>query len=525
MRAGSRSLGLSALFLGAALVVCVALPIASLFVQACEVDLGRIYATRSFTRALGNSLTLTAYATVVSIALAWIAAYFVMRVAVPARRLFGMLLCIPMLIPSLSQGMGLVVLFGANGVLTRLFGLDGSIYGIPGIVAGSVMYAFPVAFLMIGEIYRFEDASPVEAARVLGIPPARRFAVLTLPFFARPMICVVFAVFTLIVTDYGVPLTVGGKVMTLPVLMYQETVGLLNFPKGAAIGIVLLVPAVIAFAADRFAGASRATGVLARRFTLSRDRRLVAAGTAVLAVLGAAVLAPVAAFAVLSFTAKYPLDIAFSLRHVQDALTMRAGDYLLNSVLIALLVAAVGTYFATFAAYFSARVRTRMALLSHFLSMMTLAVPGIVLGLSYVLFFEGSVLYATIALLVMVNTVHFLGSPYLMAYNAFLKINPHLEGVAATLRISPARLLFDVMLPMTRATRIEMAFYFFVNSMVTISAVAFLAGVDTKPLALMINQFEAQMMLECSALVSVVILVVNVAAKGLTLYLKRRLAF
>ena len=54
----------------------------------------------------------------------------------------------------------------------------------------------------------------------------------------------------LVVTDYGVPLMVGGKTITLPVLMYQEVIGLLNFDTGIAVGFVLLIPAVIAFVVD-----------------------------------------------------------------------------------------------------------------------------------------------------------------------------------------------------------------------------------------------------------------------------------
>ena len=68
----------------------------------------------------------------------------------------------------------------------------------------------------------------------------------------------------------------------------------------------------------------------------------------------------------------------------------------------------------------------------------------------------------------------------------------------------------------------EMAVYLFVNSMMTISAVSFLSNVATKPIALMITQFEGQMQLECAAFVSLIILVVNVLMKYLVYIIKKR---
>ena len=118
-------------------------------------------------------------------------------------------------------------------------------------------------------------------------------------------------------------------------------------------------------------------------------------------------------------------------------------------------------------------------------------------------------------------SMHFFASPYLMAYNTFGKINENLENVGATMGISRWCIVRDVILPQSADTILEMMSYFFVNCMMTISAVSFLATVETKPLALMIPQFEGQMQLECAAFVSLVILVVNVAMK-LAVYLARR---
>ena len=98
-------------------------------------------------------------------------------------------------------------------------------------------------------------------------------------------------------------------------------------------------------------------------------------------------------------------------------------------------------------------------------------------------------------------------------YDLICCINENLEDVGATMGISRWSIIKDVLLPQSTGTVLEMMSYFFVNCMMTISAVSFLANSGNKPLALMITQFEGQMQLECAAFVSLVILVVNVAMK------------
>ena len=143
------------------------------------------------------------------------------------------------------------------------------------------------------------------------------------------------------------------------------------------------------------------------------------------------------------------------------------------------------------------------------MSITSLAIPGIVLGLSYVLFFNGSWIYGTLAILILVNTVHFFASPYLMMYNTLNKMNRNLEDVGMILGVTRLNLIIHVIIPQVIPTLKKMAVYLFVNSMMTISAVSFLSNVSNKPIALMITQFEAIMMLECTAVVSLLILGIN----------------
>lgn len=511
-----RNCNITKIFLALFFFISVVLPLLFLFVNLFSVDVGKILTDKSFLTSTLNSLKVSAVATVISIFLAFLLAWCMTRTRVKLKGLFSAVILLPMLIPSISHGMGLIILFGQNGQLTNFFGWDWSIYGFWGIVAGSVMYSLPVAYLMISDILRYEDSTPYEAASVMGIPRRNRFFSITLPYMRKPMISVLFATFTLIVTDYGVPAMVGGKYSTLPLMMYNEVIGRLDFAKGSVIGMVLLIPAVIAFIFDFISRDIRSSGFISKPFDIKKSLGRDTFSYIFLTVVSIVIIYPILTFAGLTFYKNYPSDLTFTMDNIQSTMNKGAGDFLLNSIVIALSVALIGTALAFACAYLTARVQGLSSKILHLISILSLAIPGIVLGLSYVLVFKGSFIYGTLMILILVNTVHFFASPYLMIYNSLGKLNMHLEDVGLTLGIGRGRLIRDVIIPQSGGTLVEMFTYFFVNSMITISAVSFLATTLTKPLSLMITQFQQQMLLEASAFVSLLILVVNILMKTIS---------
>lgn len=523
MSARKKGLGGVKILLAAFFVVSVLLPLIMMLCTMAGEDIGSLITSESFSIALRNSLLVSLTSTIISVGLATVLAWFIERSAIRFKGLFIILFTLPMLVPSLSHGMGLVVLFGSNGVITNLLHLNGSIYGFWGIVIGSVLYSFPVAFLMISDMLRYEDSTPYEAASVLGISKLRQFSAVTFPYMRRPMISVIFAVFTLIITDYGVPLAVGGQFSTLPVMMYQDVVGLLNFGKGSVIGLVLLIPAFIAFIIDMLDKNRGNLSYVIKPFRILKNK--IRDGIAYLSCsfVSFCILLPIVAFVILTFVTKYPIDMTLTLDNITRTMDIGAGRYLVNSLIIAACVSVIGVIIAYITAYMTARTKSKSSRMLHLISIITLAIPGLVLGLSYMMFFNGSFLYGTLAILILVNIMHFFASPYLMMYNTFGKLNINLEAVGATLGISRGRIILDVLIPQSKATIAEMFAYFFVNSMMTISAVSFLSTFSTQPLSLMITLFEAQMMLECAAFVSLLILIVNLLLKGGVNLYKRNL--
>ncbi|MEA5035714.1 ABC transporter permease subunit [Cloacibacillus evryensis] len=502
------------ILLSVVFIALVFIPLVRMFANIDAGSLSKVIASPTFGIAVANSITATLIATILTLFIAYFLAACIERTNIRFKSLFGIIFVLPMLIPSISNGMGLIILFGNNGIITKLFGLNTSIYGLHGIILGSILYAFPVAYLMLSDVMRYEDSSPYEAAQVLGIPKLRQFTSITLPYLRKPLISVVFATFTLIVTDYGVPLMVGGKYITVPVVMYQEVIGQLNFGKGAVYGCLLLIPAVVAFIIDLVNKDKGNSQFISKRFEPAGETFRNVISYVYCGTVSIFTILTLISFIILAFTSDYPNNLNFSFNNVIKTLNLRASEYLMNSITIAFFVSAIGVAVAFMTAYMSARMRSKVSKFLHLSAITSAAIPGIVLGLSYVLVFNGSAVYGTITILVMVNLVHFIASPYLMMYNSLSKINENLEGVGHTLGISRGHMIIDVFIPQCKETMIEMFSYFFVNCMMTISAVSFLASTANKPVSLMINQFEAQMQLECAAVVSLAILAVNMIIKG-----------
>jgi iron(III) transport system permease protein len=484
-------------------------------------DVGAVIASPRFLEALGNSSLAAGTGTVISMTVAYLFALCAVRTNARFREAFSVFVTLPMLIPSISHGMGLVILLGANGIFTRLLGLTHSLYGFPGIVMGSVLYAFPVAFLMLADILKYEDGSAYEAAAVLGIPRFRQFLSITFPYLRKPLISAIFATFTLIFTDYGVPLMIGGRFITLPVLMYQEVIGLLNFSRGSVIGSFLLIPAVVAFIFDTLSRDRGGQSFVVQKKAKGEHKVRDWIAFAWCVLICALIALPIMMFGFLTFIAGYPRDLSFSLANITKTMNIGAGRYLANSLIIALGVSLLGTALSYLIAYCTARTPGKSSRILHLVSITSLAIPGLVLGLSYVLFFKGSFIYGTLAMLILVNTTHFLASPYLMAYNSLGKLNKNLENVGRTLGIGRFHIVKDVIIPQTGMTILEMMSYFFVNSMMTISAVSFLHTVRNKPVSLMITQFEAQLFLEAAAFVSFLILACNFFVKCLIYVIRK----
>lgn len=480
-------------------------------------DFSYVFGDETFYTSILNSVIYSLVGTTISVVLALISAYFLSRSGIKNKKWIVLFLTMPMLIPTISIGLGVRSLFGVNGFLDQMFSMSFDGLGFFDLIVGSIVFSFPTAFLLIYDTLLYEDRTMYDASSVLGASKIRSFFSITIPYLKTTLISAFFACFVLIFADYGLPMEVAGKVKTLPMYLYEQVLSMFNYGRGAVISIVLLVPSIVSFLFDIFTKESNDGG--SKPSSIAPTKRFNIVTLLITILTGVLLIIPQLAFIIISFVERFPSDMTFTTHHYVDAFSPYSSvsivSFLKNSLIMSLLTGILGTIVAYVVGYVSLRTSGKFKKVLHLFSIATLAVPGLVLGIGYIFLFNRTEgwFYGTIVILVVVNIIHYFSSPYLMARNAFEKINKDYEVVGDTLGISRLSLFFKVMIPNTLSTITQMFSYFFISSMITISAVSFIATYGTVPLAVAISTYENQSIWEMEAVISFIILIINLTVK------------
>ena len=444
--------------------------------------------TPALSWSIGNSFKVTLLASVIVMVIAFIYAYALTRSCMPFKSVFKGVALIPILMPSLLPAISLVFFFGNQGIIKEwLFGAE--LYGPIGIVMGEVFYVFPhvMTIMLIG--MSLSDARLYEASEVLGASKIKTFFTVTLPSMRYGLVSAFFVAFTLIITDFGVPKVVGGQYNVLATDVYKQVVGRHDFQMGAVVSMALLIPAAFAFIADRIVQRKQVALLSARAVPFqpkpntSFDMIMLAfcgvIGFIIIAVLAMALFSSVVTF--------WPYNLALTTKHYNFDL-MDGGGWAsyFNSIELATWTAIFGTAIVFFGAYLVEKSRGfktgRTAMQA--LCMVPMAVPGLVLGLAYVFFFNHpdnplGFLYHTMPILVICTITHFYTVAHLSAVTALKQMDPEFEAVSQSLKAPFYKTFWRVTVPVCTPAVLDISMYLFVNAMTTVSAVVFLYSSDT----------------------------------------------
>ncbi|WP_057047253.1 putative 2-aminoethylphosphonate ABC transporter permease subunit, partial [Bordetella pertussis] len=442
---------------------------------------------------LGRSLAVGAATVALVVPCAYAYAYCLTRTRAPGKGALRLVALLPLLAPSLLPGIALIYLLGNQGLLKALAG-GATIYGFWGIVIGEAFYTFPHALMILLTGLALADGRLYDAALAMGAGPWRTFATVTLPGTRYAVFSACCLVFTLTVTDFGVPKVVGGDYNVLAMEAYKAVVGQQNFSKGAAIGLLLLlVPAMLTFLLDRHLRARHGAGLSGRALVYApgTHRLRDACFLAIAALIGLALLTIVGVAVWASFVKMWPYNLSLSLRSY-DFDNMDGGGWLAwrNSIQLAAWTALAGTALVYGGAWMMEKLPTRgvpaaaLRGTARMLALTPMAVPGLVLGLGYIFFFNSpgnplGALYGTMTLLVVCTVVHFYTSAHLTAVTALGALDTEFEAASASLKVPAALTFLRVTLPMCLPAVLDTARYLFVSAMTTVSAVVFLYSPQT----------------------------------------------
>lgn len=535
------ALGQGGLALG--LLVFLALPLAAILVKSVtDADGGwaglsviaGIIGADGFLDMVGRSLAVGIVTTLLVVPCAYGFAYGLTRTRLPGKGILRTIALLPLLAPSLLPGIALVYLLGNQGLLKGLSG-GVTIYGFWGIVVGEAFYTFPHALMILLTGLALADGRLYDAARAMGAGTWRTFMTVTLPGTRYAVFSACCVVFTLTVTDFGVPKVVGGDYNVLAMEAYKAVVGQQNFPKGAAIGILLLLPALLTFVLDRRLRARQGAQMSGRAqpYAAGVNGRRDAAFLALSGVMAAFLLLIIGVAVWASFVKMWPYNLSMSLRSY-DFDNMDGGGWLAwrNSLQLAFFTALAGTLVVFVGAWMMEKVPARGTMarglrgMAGMLALMPMAVPGLVLGLGYIFFFNSlanplNVLYGTMPLLVLCTVVHFYTSAHLTAATALNALDPEFEAASASLKVPRLTTFLRVTLPMCLPAALDVARYLFVSAMTTVSAVVFLYSPSTVLAAVaVLNMDDAGFIGPAAAMCTVIMASSAVAA--LVLHLASR---
>jgi iron(III) transport system permease protein len=446
----------------------------------------RYFRTPAIAASVTNSLLVSALAMILTVSLAFVYAYALTRTRMPGRDVFRLVAMLPIFAPSLVSAIAFVYAFGNNGIVTRYTGVNVGIYGAKGIVLAEIFYCFPHAMLILVAALSAADARLYDAAAALGASRLRTFLTVTLPGVKYGLMSACFVVFTLVITDFGVPKVVGGKFSVMATEIYNQVIGQQNFTMGATVSVVLLVPAVLACAIDRVVQRRQYALVSSSARPLQPGRGRVAEVLlfGYCALTAAGIVGIYLVIVASSVVSRWPYNFTLTLKHYRfDSL----GGYtaLLNSLEVAVLTAGAGTAITFVGAYLVEKRRTRASGPLAMVALLPVSIPGMVLGLAYIFVFNapGSVLnglYGTLTILVVSNLVHYFTVPFLTATTALKQMDAEFENVSASLGVPFYRTFWRVTVPIALPSIVGVSMYFFLNAMVTLSAVVFLVAPGTE---------------------------------------------
>ncbi len=518
------------LFFAAFLVV----PLGVLFVRSFETGEGfnlsnyaAVLSNGELMTSIGNSIKISGLAAVITTVLAFTLAYAVncTRIYRPLKAAIKIGILLPMLLPTITYGFAIIYSFGNQGLLTKIFGRNlFEIYGFNGLLIGYVIYTLPAAFLLIHNSFKYIDKKFIVVSKLMGDGLFRSFG----NTIIRPLVGTLGGAFVLSFilsfTDFGIPASIGGTYTVVATQLYQVMLGSIpNFNHGAVIAVLMLLPAVFGvlllnyleklnFHYDKFTDVE----LMQHR---GRDISFGMISTVILT----GMLSVFAVMFIAPFLNSFPYDLSFTLQHFKD--TFQSKDLTTvykNSLFVALLTAVFGTFIAFCSAVLNVRTSLNGRSSMDITSMMTNTVPGMVLGLSYLLLFNGSSIKGTFLILVLCNIVHYFTTPYLMAKNALAKMNPSWETTGELLGDSWIKTVYRVILPNAAATVVEMFSYYFINAMVTISGIIFLVTAQTSVVASKIKELQHFAKFNEIFILSILIFMTNLAVKLLADYYQKR---
>jgi iron(III) transport system permease protein len=342
-------------------------------------------------QSLWNTLQLGVLTALIGTALGFCLAYAEVRMRFFGRRAVHALALLPIVSPPFAVASAVIALFGRNGLITHgLFGLNVSIYGLPGLLIVMSLAFSPIAYLTIRGMLQSLDPSLDEAGANLGASQPRILRTVTLPLIAAGLAGALLFLFMEAISDLADPLVIGGDYTVITTNLYRAIVGQADPGVGAGYSIALLLPALFVFLAQHYWVSRRSIVTVTGKPTgTPRPVTSLAIRIPVLIVVFGVLVLTVLVYGTIvvgGFVQILGVNNTFTLQNYLGLTVGQAQRSLLITSVLAVLAAPISGVLAMVLAWLIVRrLGRRVGPVVDFIGMLGVAIPGIVIGLGYAL--------------------------------------------------------------------------------------------------------------------------------------------
>jgi iron(III) transport system permease protein len=420
------------------------------------------------------------------------------------KKLLRLLTVLPIITPPFVVGLALILLFGRSGAVNDFlywaFEIPPTrwIYGLPGVLLAQLFAFTPVAFLvLIGVV---EGVSPTleEASQSLHATRWQTFRTVTLPLMAPGLANAFLVGFIESIADFGNPLLLGGNFGVMSTEIYFAIVGAqLDQGKAAVYSLILLAMALLAFWLQQKATAKKSFVTVSGKGDTGLPSPLPTAVRRTAYIVGLPWLALTVVLYGMSivgaFVKTWGRDYTFTLEHFVKGFSIEQGvnglqftgaawHSLANTVQFSLVAAPLTAIVGILSAYLIARTTFKGQRTFEFLTLLSFAIPGTVIGVAYIFAFNVPPIEITGTGLIIVLCFIFRNLPVGVrgGIAALSQLDKSLDEASTTLGAKGATTFKRVLLPLLKPAVIGALIYGFVRSMTTVSAIIFLVSGDTE---------------------------------------------
>jgi len=479
------------------------------------------YFTTAYTlNALWHSLYVSFVTTIIVTIITFFSAYALTRTTIKGKGFFRSIIMMPLIAPSIMQALALIYLFGRNGLITaHLFETEWNIYGPVGIIVSEVLYCLPHSFVILFTTLSAVDIRLDEAAESLGASPIKVFTKITLPSAKYGIFSAAALTFNLTITDFGNPVVIGGNYNVLATEIYSQVTNLYRFDLGATISIILLIPSMMAFLLNYYISRKSFSMIsgAARPFIPPSKRLKKVAFTIYSSLVSASIILIFATVIIGSFVKVWPYDWTLTLDHYTFP---SIGGYsaIWTSFWISVIVGVIGSFLTLVAGYVMETRKPFFKQTLYFFSVMPAAIPGLVMGLGYILAFNRPYFpfYGTPWIIVINIVICNFTLGVLSSVSNLKNIDPSIEEASISLGGDTIQSFFRIIFPLARVAYFQNFTYFFMRSMTTISAVIFLVSASVHLAAIEIIMLDndgwtASANAMCTCIIVIVLVVLGIS--------------